>query len=76
LRSEDQELKQINETLSRASSQQVWKRLNEYLKTYGEKHEYPMILGTQGNGNVMYAKEGIDITDAVLEYANSKYQGN
>nr|WP_298320900.1 OmpH family outer membrane protein [uncultured Aquimarina sp.] len=76
LRSEDQELRKINEYFSNDVSQQVWNRLNQYIKEYGEANEYKIILGTQGNGNIMFAENGIDITEKILEYANNKYEGN
>ncbi len=76
LRSEDQELRKINEYFSNEMSQQVWNRLNQYIKEYGEANQYKIILGTQGNGNIMFAQDGVDITTTVLEYANTKYEGN
>ncbi|WP_299311233.1 OmpH family outer membrane protein [uncultured Aquimarina sp.] len=76
LRLEDQELRKINEYFSKEVSQQVWNRLNQYIKEYGESNQYRIILGTQGNGNIMFAREGVDITETVLEYANTKYEGN
>ncbi|MFD2561879.1 OmpH family outer membrane protein [Aquimarina rubra] len=76
LRSEDQELRKMNEYFSKEVSQQVWNRLNQYIKEYGEANQYKIILGTQGNGNIMFAQDGIDITETVLEYANTKYEGN
>lgn len=57
-------------------SAKVWKQLNSYLAEYGEENEYDVIIGMQGNGNVMYAKEGVNITEDVITYANSKYNGN
>ncbi len=76
LRLEDQELRKINEYFSKEVSQQVWNRLNQYIKDYGEANKHEIILGTQGNGNIMFAQDGIDITEMVLEYANTKYEGN
>ncbi len=76
LRSEDQELKRMNEYFSKDLSQKVWSRLNQYIKEYGESKQYKVVLGTQGNGNVMYAQKGIDITAEVLIYSNEKYEGN
>ncbi|MBQ4819095.1 OmpH family outer membrane protein [Aquimarina sp. MMG016] len=76
LRSEDQELRKMNEYFSKDLSQKVWNRLNQYIKEYGETNQYKIVLGTQGNGNVMYAIDKINITVDVLEYANNKYEGN
>lgn len=76
LRKEDQELRKINEHFSKEVSQQVWNRLNQYIKEYGQQNELKIILGTQGNGNIMYTEEGINITTEVLHYVNTKYEGN
>lgn len=76
LRSEDQELKRMNEYLSKDLSEKVWSRLNQYVKEYGESKRYKVVLGTQGYGNVMYAKDGIDITADMLIYSNEKYEGH
>ncbi|WP_152573447.1 OmpH family outer membrane protein [Pelagihabitans pacificus] len=75
LRNQDQELKNMNERFSNEISQAVWNRLNSYIKDYGAANGYKIVLGTQGNGNVMFAQEGIDITEAVISYSNSLYEG-
>ncbi|EZH72250.1 hypothetical protein ATO12_25280 [Aquimarina atlantica] len=76
LRTEDQELKKMNEYLSNDMRQKVWNRLNQYIKEYGIANQCKIILGTRGVGNIMFAQEEIDITTKVLEYANTKYEGN
>lgn len=76
LKKEDLELRRMNEYFSNEVSQQVWNRLNTYIEEYGKTKKHTIILGTQGNGNIMFAQEGIDITKKVLEYANNKYEGN
>jgi len=53
---------------------QILKRLNQYILEYGKKKGYDIILGT-GSGNVLHAKEGLDITLQVTDYANKKYAG-
>ncbi|MDY8138492.1 OmpH family outer membrane protein [Aquimarina sp. 2201CG5-10] len=76
LRAQDQELRKTKDFLSKDLNRKVWNRLNQYIKEYGETHKYKIVLGTQGNGNVMYAEEVINITSNVLIYANEKYEGN
>lgn len=76
LQQADQELKEMKQYVSSEVSQQVWSRLNAYIKEFSKENEYIAVLGTQGNGNVMYAKETIDVTKEILAYANSKYEGN
>lgn len=76
LRNEDEELKKMNQNFSDELSQSVWKRLNVYVKEYSVTKGYKIVLGTQGSGNVMFAADGIDITDAIIEYSNLNYEGN
>lgn len=76
LREEDQELKQMNDFLSKDMHEKIWGRLNQYIKEYGEANKCKIILGTQGNGNIFYGKEELNITTKILEYANTKYEGN
>ncbi len=57
-------------------NQEIWDQLNQYIKDYGQGHQYTYIFGTNGDGNLMYAKENKDITKDVLNFVNNKYQGN
>lgn len=52
-----------------------WNLLNEYILEYGKKYRYDFIYGANGEGNLMYASEGKDITDKVIEFSNKKYNG-
>ncbi|NMH85965.1 OmpH family outer membrane protein [Flavivirga algicola] len=69
-------LQELQDNYTHNLSQNVWQRLNTYIKGYAQTHNYKIILGTSGNGNVMYAKEAINITNQILEYANKEYEGN
>lgn len=62
-------------TRSQEYDQQIWDRLNGYVKTYAEENEYDMILGASGNGNLMYAADTLDITDELIAYCNNQYNG-
>lgn len=75
LRNEDQEFKNMNKRFSSEISRTVWNRLNTYVNEYGMANDYKIVLGTQGNGNVMFAQKGKDITDKVMHYCNSRYEG-
>lgn len=61
--------------LEKKYTDQVWKQLNGYVREFGEKKGYSFILGASGNGSIMYARNSLDVTNAVLEYANKRYQG-
>jgi len=51
----------------------IWKRLNPYIAEYGKEKGYAYIYGANGTGNVLYADEGEDITDELIEYVNKRY---
>lgn len=53
----------------------IWQNLNQYIKDYSKSKKYDYVLGANGTGNLMYAKEGNDITKEIIEYANQKYAG-
>lgn len=72
----DKELKQIQAYVQGEISTKTWKRINEYIKSYGEKFNLDLILGAQGQGNIMYGKDNVDITEEFIKYANHKYEGN
>lgn len=72
---ENNKLKEMGDYFSNEVSQQVWNRLNSYIKEYGEQNKYSIILGTQGNGNIMYGNPTNEITEDFIEYANKKYEG-
>lgn len=57
------------------AEQMVWKRLNEYVNNYGAENRYDMIIGSSGNGTVMYGGDQMNITDELIVYVNNKYNG-
>ncbi|MEL7145004.1 MAG: OmpH family outer membrane protein [Bacteroidota bacterium] len=52
-------------------TQTVINDINDFVKSYGESHGYRLILGATGSGSIMYAAEGTDLTDEVLEELNA-----
>jgi outer membrane protein len=55
-------------------SQTVIAQLNTFLGRYGKSHHYKMILIANQTGTIAYAREGMDITDKVLEEINKEYR--
>jgi outer membrane protein len=55
---------------------QIFTQLNQYVKDYGNKNGYLIILGAEGSGALMYAKESINITEEIKKYVNERYRGN
>ncbi len=54
---------------------EIWTQLNQYVKDFGDEEKLDIIFGVAGKGNIMYAKEGIDRTEEVINYVNRRYQG-
>lgn len=69
-------VEQQEETLSAEYNAQIWNQLNSYIKEFGKKNGYDFIYGATGNGSMMYARETMDITDQLIDYANKTYEGN
>ena len=69
------ELQKFKEKQAYELNQQVWLRLNSHIKEYAKSNNVKVILGANGNGNIMYARDYLDITDKILQYSNEKYEG-
>lgn len=71
--------KQMNQeddaALSKQYDGEILTQLNQYVKDYGKENGYTYIFGTDGNGSMMYANEGVDISNEVITYINGKYKG-
>jgi outer membrane protein len=50
-------------------------QINSFIKKYGEEKGYTIVMAATEFGNIAYAKEGLDITDEVLEGLNKEYSG-
>ncbi|WP_430411713.1 OmpH family outer membrane protein [Kordia sp.] len=66
--------KQMQEEDQKAT-QTVINDINDYVKEYGKTHSHQIIFGAGGNGNIMYAVEGADLTTKVLEGLNAEFEG-
>ncbi len=51
-------------------------QMNSYIDAHGEAHGYDIIIGTSGEGNVLYAKQYYDITADLVADLNNSYQGS
>ncbi|WP_179008689.1 OmpH family outer membrane protein [Winogradskyella forsetii] len=75
LQQENAKLEEYQAYFKNSVSEQVWSRLNGYVKEYGKLKDYEIILGASGNGNIMYSKDEFNITKDIIIYANTKYDG-
>lgn len=70
-----QKYQQRYEERSAYYNDQIWNQINTYVQEYGKQEGYRYIFGASGNGSLMYGDKGEDISKAVIEYINLKYQG-
>lgn len=50
-------------------------KVKDFVRDYGEENDYTYIFGSNESANIMYAEEGLDITDEILEKLNASYNG-
>lgn len=68
-----QQFDQQFSTVSAQYTDEVYKRLNEYIQTYGKLNNYHMIMGSNGQGSVMYVDSTANITKDLIQYINKEY---
>ncbi len=49
-------------------------KVKEYVKEYGKDNDYTYIFGSNESANIMYAKDGLDITEEILKKLNESYK--
>ncbi len=52
----------------------VMNDLNAFVKEYGKREGYTLILGATSSGNIVYADDAIDVTEAVVKELNERYR--
>jgi outer membrane protein len=61
--------------LKQGNVDKIWKQINQYIADYGKENDIDIILGANGQGSLMFAKDKIDISKDVSNYINNKYNG-
>lgn len=51
----------------------VLEDINRFMKVYGKEKGYSIIMAATTVGNIVYAEEGKDVTDDVLDELNAQY---
>jgi outer membrane protein len=82
IKSKEQQLQQYRQGIQQKASQEdqqmtnnVIMEVNAFIKEYGEKHNYVIIFGATEAGNIVYAKDALDLTEEVLDILNRRYKG-
>jgi outer membrane protein len=69
-----QSIKEQYDKQDEAISTSILEKVNDYVKRYGEKNGYTIILAATHYGNIAYADKSLDLTDEILIGLNSEYQ--
>lgn len=48
-------------------------KVKDYVRDYGKENDYTYIFGSNESANIMYAEEGLDITEEILQKLNESY---
>jgi outer membrane protein len=56
-----------------ALTQNVINTVNDYIREYGKQKGYTFIMGATGQGNIVYAQDGVNITDEIIEGLNKEW---
>lgn len=55
------------------SSEELYLRLNQYLKKFNKTRNYNFVLGFQKGGGILFANDSLNITKDVVEGLNKEY---
>jgi len=69
------QVEQDNAALSSQYDKQILEQMSQYILDYGKKNNYDIIMGSDGSGALMYAKDSYNISDVVTNYINDRYKG-
>jgi outer membrane protein len=80
LMKKQQNLRVYQEDLSRKLRQkeaelnnELYKTISDYLKEYGDENNLQLVLTYSRGSDVLYANEGLEITNEVIEGLNKAY---
>ncbi|MFL5763624.1 MAG: OmpH family outer membrane protein [Bacteroidia bacterium] len=55
-------------------TQGVLNQVNAFVEEYSQKQGYDLVMGTTTDGNILFAREDMDITNEVLKALNENYR--
>ena len=68
-------LEQFNQQFAYEETQKIWKRLHSYVEEFSATKNYKLIIGSEKKQDVLYADPNVNITNELINYVNSKYEG-
>ena len=68
-----QATKEKSKKEEQAMTEGVLNQVNSFIEEYAKKQGYDIVIGTTTSGNLLYAKQDMDITENVLKALNENY---
>lgn len=69
-----QQAQQALQQKSQDEIEKLTKKLDKAVAEYAKTNKFTMILGTQGNGTVMYGEDQTNLTETILDVLNEAYE--
>ncbi|MCF6280328.1 MAG: OmpH family outer membrane protein [Flavobacteriaceae bacterium] len=74
LQAKGQQAQQALQQKSQEEIEKLTKKLDKAVAEYAKTNKFTMILGTQGNGTVMYGEDQTNLTETILDVLNEAYE--
>lgn len=69
-----QEAQQALQKKSQDEIERLTKKVDSVVAAYAASNKYNIILGTQGNGTVMYGEDEMNLTETIIDELNEEYE--
>ncbi|SDW08010.1 periplasmic chaperone for outer membrane proteins Skp [Lutibacter oricola] len=73
LQAKQQEAAQILQKENQERSEEITKRVDSFVTNYAKEKGLHLVLGTSGQGTVMYGDDKLNITDEILKVLNDDF---
>ena len=68
-------VERFNQQFAYEETQKIWSRLNSYIDEFSAEKKYKLIIGSEKKQDILYADEKLNITNELVNFVNSKYEG-
>jgi len=73
LQAREQQASQELQNENMAKSEVIMKKIDSLVADYAKTNKFDLILGTSGNGTVMYGSDALNVTSSILEVLNNDF---
>ena len=73
LQAREQQASQELQNENVAKSEVIMKKIDSLVADYAKTNKFDLILGTSGNGTVMYGSDALNVTSSILEILNNDF---